>query len=96
LPGGTSHILPSFSKKARHAAPRSQESYSAERYNREDVFLSLQPGMRKGDARNIEVTVKVVFHKADLNGYRAPAKLVAGRQKMTDKGGGELTPEIVR
>jgi hypothetical protein len=63
----------------------------------EEMFLSLQPGMRKGDARSIEVGVRVLVHKADLNGYRAPAKLeVAGRQEMTGKGGGALTLEIVR
>jgi len=63
----------------------------------EEMFLSLQPGMRKGDARSIEVAVRVLVHKADLNGYRAPAKLeVAGRQEMTGKGGGALTLEIVR
>ena len=44
--------------------------------------------MRKGDARSIEVGVRVLVHKADLNGYRAPAKLeVAGKQEMTGKGG---------
>jgi hypothetical protein len=37
----------------------------------------------------------VLVHKADLNGYRAPAKLeVAGRQEMTGKGG--VTLEMVR
>ena len=51
--------------------------------------------MRKGDARSIEVGVRVLVHKADLNGYRAPAKLeVAGRQEMTGKGG--VTLEMVR
>ena len=63
----------------------------------EEMFLSLQPGMRKGDARSIEVAVRVLVHKADLNGYRVPAKLeVAGKQEMTGKGGGALTLEIVR
>ena len=53
--------------------------------------------MRKGDARSIEVAVRVLVHKADLNGYRAPAKLeIAGKQEMTGKGGGALTLEIVR
>src|SRR5882762_7832570 len=51
----------------------------------------------KGDARSIEVGVRVLVHKADLNGYRAPAKLeIAGKQEMTGKGGGALTLEIVR
>jgi hypothetical protein len=63
----------------------------------EGMFLSLQPGMRKGDARSIEVGVRVLVHKADLNGYRAPAKLeIAGKQEMTGKGGGALTLQIVR
>src|SRR5712671_1982433 len=61
----------------------------------EEMFLSLQPGMRKGDARSIEVAVRVLVHKADLNGYRAAAKLeVAARQEMTGKGG--VTLEMVR
>jgi hypothetical protein len=57
----------------------------------EDMFLSLQAGMRKGDPRSVEVAVKVLVHKAYLNGYRAPAKV-----EMTGKQGGPLAIETFR
>ena len=41
----------------------------------EDMLLSLQPGIRQGDPRAIEVGVKVLIHKAEINGYKAPAKV---------------------
>ena len=41
----------------------------------EDMFLSLQPGIRKGDPRSVEVGVKVLVHKAEINGYKAPTKV---------------------
>jgi hypothetical protein len=57
----------------------------------EAMFLSLQAGIRKGDPRSVEVAVKVLVHKADLNGYRAPAKV-----EMTGKQGGPLAIETFR
>ena len=51
----------------------------------EDLFLSLQAGIRKGDPRSIEVAVKVLSHKSEINGYKAPAKV-----EMTGKQGGPL------
>jgi hypothetical protein len=41
----------------------------------EDMLLSLQPGIRQGDPRSVEVGVKVLAHKAEINGYRAPARV---------------------
>lgn len=41
----------------------------------EDMLLSLQPGIRQGDPRTVEVGVKVLVHKADINGYKAPARV---------------------
>ena len=41
----------------------------------ESMLLSLQAGIRKGDPRAIEVGVKVLVHKAEINGYKAPAKV---------------------
>ncbi|MGD0076082.1 MAG: hypothetical protein ABSD31_17335 [Candidatus Binataceae bacterium] len=41
----------------------------------EDMLLSLQPGIRQGDPRAIEVGVRVLVHKADINGYKAPARV---------------------
>jgi len=57
----------------------------------EDMFLSLQPGIRKGDPRSVEVGVKVLAHKAEINGYKAPAKV-----EMTGRQGGPLTIETFR
>ena len=39
------------------------------------MFLSLQTGIRQGDPRSIEVGVKVLTHKAEMNGYKAPARV---------------------
>jgi hypothetical protein len=39
------------------------------------MFLSLQAGIRQGDPRSIEVGVKVLAHKAEMNGYKAPARV---------------------
>jgi hypothetical protein len=37
----------------------------------EEMLMNLQPGIRKGNARAIEVGVKVLDHKAKINGYRS-------------------------
>src|SRR5580704_1484508 len=57
----------------------------------EDMYLSLQPGIRKGDPRSVEVGVKVLVHKAEINGYQAPARI-----EMTGKQGGPLEIETFR
>ena len=44
----------------------------------DDMFLSLQQGIRQGDPRSIEVGVRVLALKAEINGYKAP-----GRAEMT-------------
>ncbi len=41
----------------------------------DEMLLSLQPGIRQGDPRSIEVGVRVVVHKAELNGYKVPARM---------------------
>src|SRR5271170_4005522 len=41
----------------------------------EDMLLSLQPGIRQGDPRSVEVGVKVLMHKAEINGYKAPSRV---------------------
>lgn len=41
----------------------------------EEMLLSLQAGIRQGDPRSIEVGVRVLAHKAELNGYKAPARI---------------------
>jgi hypothetical protein len=57
----------------------------------EDMFLSLQSGIRKGDPPSVEVGVKVLAYKAEINGYKAPAKV-----EMTGKQGGPLAIETFR
>jgi hypothetical protein len=57
----------------------------------EDMFFSLQAGIRKGDPRCVEAGVKVLAHKAEINGYQAPAKI-----EMTGKHGGPLAIETFR
>jgi len=41
----------------------------------EDLFLSLQPGIKKGDAKAIEAGVRVLTLKARVLGYESPQKL---------------------
>jgi hypothetical protein len=48
----------------------------------DDMFLSLQSGIRKGDARSIEVGVRVLAHKAEINGYKAPARVEMTGQRV--------------
>jgi len=57
----------------------------------EDLFLALQPGIRKGDPRSIDAAVRVLGHKAEINGLRAPARV-----EMTGKDGGPMTIETFR
>jgi hypothetical protein len=37
----------------------------------EDMYLKLQPGISNGDPRHIDAGVRVLAHKAKLNGYAA-------------------------
>jgi hypothetical protein len=41
----------------------------------ESMFLSLQAGIRQGDTKSVEAGVRVLVHKAKINGYVAPSKL---------------------
>ena len=52
----------------------------------EEMFLNLQPGMRKGNLRAIEVGIKVLDHSAKINGHAAPQ-----RHELTGKDGKPLT-----
>jgi hypothetical protein len=53
----------------------------------EDYLLSLQPGIRKGEPRAVEVAIRVLDHKAKLNGY-----VTTARMELTGKDGGTLIP----
>lgn len=52
----------------------------------EEMWMGLQPGIRKGNPRSIEVGVKVLNHTAKTQGYAAPQK-----HELTGKGGKPLT-----
>ncbi len=52
----------------------------------EEMFLNLQPGIRKGNPRSVEAGVKVLRHNAQINGYAAPQ-----RHELTGKDGKPLT-----
>ena len=48
--------------------------------------MNLQPSIRKGNSRAIEVGIKVLDHSARINGYAAPQ-----RHELTGKDGKPLT-----
>jgi hypothetical protein len=52
----------------------------------EELFLNLQPSIRKGNARAVEVGIKLLDHSARINGYAAPQ-----RHELTGKDGKALT-----
>jgi hypothetical protein len=61
--------------KAYHKAMDRQPAIDAEVFRKEDtarceeMFLKLQPGISNGDPRHIDTAVRVLAHKAKLNGY---------------------------
>jgi hypothetical protein len=52
----------------------------------EEMFMNLQPGIRKGNVRSVEVGIKVMNHSAKINGYAAPHK-----HELTGEDGKPLT-----
>lgn len=52
----------------------------------EEMYLNLQPGIRRGDPRAIEVGVRVLDHAAKISGYSAPQK-----HEVTGKDGKPLS-----
>jgi hypothetical protein len=85
-----------ISKQACHKAFRKaiarEPSLAAEEFRKLDssrcgeMFLNLQPGIRKGNPRSVEAGVKVLRHSAQINGYGAPQ-----RHELTGKDGSPLT-----
>ena len=61
--------------KAYHRAMVRQPAIDAEVFRKEDtarcedMFLKLQHGISNGDPRHIDAAVRVLAHKAKLNGY---------------------------
>jgi hypothetical protein len=52
----------------------------------EEMFLNLQPAIRKGKERAVEVGIKLLDHSARINGYTAPQ-----RHELTGKDGKPLS-----
>jgi hypothetical protein len=85
-----------ISRQACHKAFRKaiarEPSLAAEEFRKldtsrcEDMFMNLQPGIRKGSPRSVEAAVKVLRHTAQINGYAAPQ-----RHELTGKDGTPLT-----
>jgi hypothetical protein len=85
-----------ISRQACHKAFRKamarEPSLAAEEFRKldsvrcEEMFLNLQPGIRKGNPRAIEAGIKVLRHTAQINGYAAPQ-----RHELTGKDGTPLT-----
>lgn len=59
---------------AREPALEVEELRKLDTQRCEEMYLSLQPAIRKGDPPAVAVGVKVLGHKAKLNGYAAPQK----------------------
>jgi len=57
----------------------------------EELFLSLQPAIKKGDAKAIEAGVRVLSLKAKVLGYEAPNKL-----ELTGTKGGPIPVAMVQ
>ena len=69
--------------KAYHKAMDRQPAINAEVFRKEDtarmeeMYLKLQSGISKGDPRHIDTAVRVLAHKAKLNGYAVEPEQVS-------------------
>jgi hypothetical protein len=70
--------------KAYHKATNQQPAINAEVFRKEDtarceeMYLKLQTGISKGDPHHIDTAVRVLAHKARLNGYAIEPKQSSG------------------
>jgi hypothetical protein len=71
---------------AREPALEVEELRKLDSQRCEEMYLNLQPAIRKGDPPAVAVGVKVLSHKAKLNGYAAPQK-----HELTGKYGNGVT-----
>jgi len=71
---------------ARQPALALEELRHIDNARSEEMFLNLQPAIRKGNAQSIAVGVKLLDHAARINGYFAPKKY-----EVTGKDGKPLT-----
>ena len=69
--------------KAYHKTMNQQPAINAEVFRKEDtarceeMYLKLQTGISKGDPRHIDTAVRVLAHKAKLNGYAVEPEQVS-------------------
>ena len=71
---------------AREPALEIEEMRQLDNARSEELYMNLQPGIRKGNPRAVEVGIKVLDHSARINGYAAPL-----RHELTGKDGKPLT-----
>ena len=77
------HFSESAAFKAYHKVMDRQPAIDAEVYRKEDtarledMYLKLQGGISKGDPRHIDTGVRVLAHKAKLNGYAVDPEQVS-------------------
>ena len=71
---------------AREASLEAEEFRKLDNARSEEMFLHLQPAVRKGHPRAIETGLKLLDHSARINGYAAPQ-----RHELTGKDGKPLT-----
>jgi len=71
---------------AREPALALEEMRQLDNARSEEMYMNLQPAIRKGSARSVEVGIKLLDHAARINGYAA-----AQRHELTGKDGKPLT-----
>ena len=71
---------------AREPALAVEELRKLDNARSEDLFLNLQPAIRKGSPRAVEIGLKVLDHAARIHGYAA-----AQKHELTGKDGQPLT-----
>ena len=59
---------------AREPALEVEELRKIDHARSEDMFMNLQPAIRKGNARAIETGIKLLGHSARIHGYAAPQR----------------------
>jgi len=71
---------------AREPALEIEEMRKLDNARSEELYMTLQPGIRKGNTRSVEVGIKVLDHTAKINAYAVPQ-----RHELTGKDGKPLT-----
>jgi hypothetical protein len=71
---------------AREPEMEAREFRQLDNARTDEIYLNLQPAMRKGHTRSCEVGLKALDHSARVNGYNAPQ-----RHELTGKDGKPLT-----